>query len=74
MPKKSKTRKENECNFESKQNDRKRMTTTIIDQPFQVSEEAIAFFQKNRFIKLKNVLDAETLAYYGEAISKKWQK
>ena len=47
------------------------MKTTIIDQPFQVSEEAIAFFQKNRFIKLKNVLDAETLAYYGEAISKK---
>jgi hypothetical protein len=36
------------------------MKTTIIDQPFQVSEEAIAFFQKNRFIKLKNVLDAES--------------
>ena len=47
------------------------MKKTIIDQPFQVSEKAIAFFQKNRFIKLKNVLDAESLAYYGEAISRK---
>ena len=63
MPKKSKTYKQNDCNFEYKQTERNRMKTTIIDQPFQVSEEAIAFFQKNRFIKLKNVLDAETLAY-----------
>ena len=71
MPKKSKTKKQNACNFEGKQTELKRMKTTIIDQPFQVSEEAIAFFQKNRFIKLKNVLDGETLAYYGEAISRK---
>jgi len=71
LPKKSKTKKQNACNFEGKQTELKRMKTTIIDQPFQVSEEAIAFFQKNRFIKLKNVLDGETLAYYGEAISRK---
>lgn len=71
MPKKSKTWKENEYIFEFIQNKLKGMKTTIIDQPFHVSEEAIAFFQKNRFIKLKNVLDAETLGFYGEAISKK---
>jgi ectoine hydroxylase-related dioxygenase (phytanoyl-CoA dioxygenase family) len=71
LPKKSKPGKKIECNFESKLNEFIQMKTTIIDQPFQVSEEAIAFFQKNRFIKLKNVLDAESLAYYGEAISRK---
>ena len=71
MPKKSKPRKKIECNFERKLNEFIQMKTTIIDQPFQVSEEAIAFFQKHRFIKLKNVLDAESLAYYGEAISRK---
>ncbi len=71
MPKKSKPRKKIECNFERKLNEFIQMKKTIIDQPFQVSEEAIAFFQKHRFIKLKNVLDAESLAYYGEAISRK---
>lgn len=43
----------------------------LLDQPYPLSPEAIAFFQKNRFIKLKNVLDAETLAYYGDRISQK---
>lgn len=45
--------------------------TKLLDEPYQLSQEAIEFYQKNRYIKLKNVLDAETLAYYGEAISKK---
>lgn len=43
----------------------------IINQPYALSDNAIAFYQKNRYIKLKNVLDAETLEYYGEAITKK---
>lgn len=43
----------------------------LIDQPYTLPQEAIDFYQKNRFIKLKQVFDAETLAYYGEAISKK---
>lgn len=43
----------------------------LLDQPYALSPEAIAFYQKNRFIKLKNVLDAETLAYYGDRISQK---
>lgn len=43
----------------------------LLDQPYPLPAEAIDFYQKNRFIKLKNVLDAETLAYYGERISQK---
>ena len=43
----------------------------LIDQPYELSQEAIDFFQKNRYIKLKNVFDADTLAYYGEKISQK---
>ena len=42
-----------------------------LDQPYPLSQEAIAFFEKNRYIKLKNVFDAETLAYYGAKISEK---
>ncbi len=42
-----------------------------LDQPYELSPEAIDFFQKNRYIKLKNVFDAETLAYYSTFISGK---
>ncbi len=45
--------------------------TEILNQPYPLSQEAIDFYQKNRFIKLKNVFDADTLAYYGEKISQK---
>ena len=43
----------------------------LLHEPYPLSQEAIAFYQKNRYIKLKNVLDADTLAYYGAAITKK---
>ncbi len=43
----------------------------LLNQPYALSQEAIDFYQKNRFIKLKNVFDAETLAYYGEKITEK---
>ncbi|MBC6367665.1 phytanoyl-CoA dioxygenase family protein [Algoriphagus sp. AK58] len=43
----------------------------LLNQPYPLSDEAIAFYQKNRFIKLKNVFDAPTLAYYGKLISQK---
>jgi ectoine hydroxylase-related dioxygenase (phytanoyl-CoA dioxygenase family) len=46
------------------------MKLSLLDQPYKVSEEAVAFYQKNRFIKLKNVFDAETLAHYNAVISK----
>ncbi|MCX6215306.1 phytanoyl-CoA dioxygenase family protein [Spirosoma sp.] len=40
-----------------------------LDTPYLLSPEQIAFYQKNRFIKLKQVFDAETLAYYTEHIT-----
>lgn len=43
----------------------------LLKESYPLSTEAIAFYQKNRYIKLKNVLDADTLAYYGEAITRK---
>lgn len=43
----------------------------LLHEPYPLSQEAIAFYQKNRYIKLKNVLDADTLTYYGAAITKK---
>lgn len=42
-----------------------------LDQPYELPQEAIDFFQKNRYIKLKNVFDADTLAFYGKVISEK---
>jgi ectoine hydroxylase-related dioxygenase (phytanoyl-CoA dioxygenase family) len=43
----------------------------LINQYYEVSNEAIEFFQKNRYIKLKNVFDEETLSFYSEKISQK---
>lgn len=45
-----------------------------LETPYELSQEQIDFYQKNRFIKLKNVFDAETLAYYNEVISKQVEK
>jgi ectoine hydroxylase-related dioxygenase (phytanoyl-CoA dioxygenase family) len=42
-----------------------------LDQPYELAPDSIDFYQKNRYIKLKNVFDADTLAYYGERISQK---
>jgi ectoine hydroxylase-related dioxygenase (phytanoyl-CoA dioxygenase family) len=41
-----------------------------LHQPFELSEEQINFYQKNRFIKLKNVLSVETIQFFNEVISK----
>ena len=43
----------------------------LLDQPYELLQEAIDFYQKNRYIKLKNVFDADTLAFYGDKISQK---
>lgn len=43
----------------------------LLDRPYPLPSQAIEFYQKNRFIKLKDVLDGETLAFYEERISKK---
>ncbi len=42
---------------------------TELDQPFQLSPEQIDFYNENGYIKLKNVLSAETLLYLNEIIS-----
>ena len=42
-----------------------------LSKPYALTQDAIDFFQKNRYIKLKNVFDAETLAFYGKIISEK---
>ncbi len=44
---------------------------SLLDTPFELTQDQIDFFQKNRYIKLKQVLDAETLAYFNDTISKK---
>jgi ectoine hydroxylase-related dioxygenase (phytanoyl-CoA dioxygenase family) len=45
-----------------------------LDTPYQLSLEQIDFYQKNRFIKLKNVFDAETLAIYNGHITRQVEK
>ena len=40
-------------------------------KPYELSLDQIDFFQKNRFIKLKQVFDQETITYFNEAIGKR---
>ena len=40
-----------------------------LDKPYTLSAEQIDFFQTNRFIKLKQVLNPETVQYFNEIIS-----
>jgi ectoine hydroxylase-related dioxygenase (phytanoyl-CoA dioxygenase family) len=43
----------------------------ILNEFYQLSLEQIDFYRKNKYIKLKDVLDSETLKYYNKVISKK---
>jgi ectoine hydroxylase-related dioxygenase (phytanoyl-CoA dioxygenase family) len=43
----------------------------FLNQPYVLRAEQIAFYDKNRFIKLKGVLDEETVRFYGEVITEK---
>ena len=45
------------------------MTSYDIDSPYAVTPEQVAQFARDGFIRLKNVFDAETLAYFGAAIT-----
>jgi len=38
-------------------------------KPFQLTDEQIRFFQKNRFIKLKQVFDEETISFFNNVIT-----
>ncbi len=43
----------------------------LLNQPYSLTPEQIEFYQTNRYIKLKHVFDAETIAHFNKAISKK---
>ncbi|MCB0427315.1 MAG: phytanoyl-CoA dioxygenase family protein [Mangrovimonas sp.] len=43
----------------------------ILNSPYILKQEQIDFYQKHRYIKLKEVLDAETLSYFNVLITKK---
>lgn len=44
------------------------MTPPLLQQRFPVSSDQIGFYQTNRFVKLKGVLDDATVAYYSKII------
>ncbi|MEM7626709.1 MAG: phytanoyl-CoA dioxygenase family protein [Planctomycetota bacterium] len=44
--------------------------STTLDTPYALTEEQITRFREDGFIKLKDVLDAETLAFYSEEITR----
>lgn len=45
------------------------MEFSILQETYPLSPEQVHFYQKHKFIKLKNVLNAEVLAYYNQVIS-----
>jgi ectoine hydroxylase-related dioxygenase (phytanoyl-CoA dioxygenase family) len=47
------------------------LTETVLNQYYTLSEEQIAFYQEYKYIKLKDVLDQETLNYFNKIISEK---
>jgi hypothetical protein len=42
-----------------------------LDKPLTLTQQQIDFYQKNRFIKVKEVFNAETLEYFNSAISRR---
>jgi ectoine hydroxylase-related dioxygenase (phytanoyl-CoA dioxygenase family) len=42
---------------------------TFLEEPYVLTKEQVGFYQENRFIKLKQVLNKETLDFFNEAIS-----
>lgn len=40
-------------------------------KPFLLTDEQVAFYQANRYIKLKQVFDESTISFFNEAISKR---
>ena len=42
-----------------------------LDEPYPLTAEQVEFFQQNRFIKLKQVFDEETIRFFNHQISAK---
>ena len=51
-----------------KNNNMKRST---LNETYLLSDEHIRFYQQNKFIKLKNVLDTQTLDHFNEVVTKR---
>lgn len=45
------------------------MTFPLLDKSYPIQKEHIAFYQKNNYIKLKNVLDQASLNHFNQTIS-----
>ena len=45
-----------------------------LSEPYALTADQVAFYQKNRYIKLKEVLDAETIAFFNDAITQQVNK
>lgn len=45
------------------------MSTEFLKSPFSLTQEQIQFYRKNNYIKLKHVLNEESLHYFNEQIS-----
>ena len=43
----------------------------ILNEPFYLTEEQIAFYKKNKFIKVKQVFDEATLAHFNQVITQR---
>lgn len=61
-------------NFTSKTKAMSAIPSAVLEalqQPYPLTSEQVAFYQQNRFIKLKQVLDETTLAFFNDAISRR---
>ena len=47
------------------------MNSTLLQAPYELSAEQISFYQKNKYIKLKQVLDEPTLTFFNDVVSKR---
>jgi ectoine hydroxylase-related dioxygenase (phytanoyl-CoA dioxygenase family) len=45
-----------------------------LDAPYTLTQDQLTFYQKNQFIKLKDVLDEETIAHFNAVISAQVEK
>lgn len=43
----------------------------VLTKPYQLTNEQIAYYQQNRYIKLKQVFDETTLSFFNDVISKR---
>jgi ectoine hydroxylase-related dioxygenase (phytanoyl-CoA dioxygenase family) len=46
----------------------------FLEEPYPLTAEQISFYQKNRYIKLKQVLNEETLDFFNKAITERVEK